>query len=584
MSKPKWVYWVIDSQDPTYEHKANLLSRYNLKVYWIHSVSSLVNQLIEARAFITIVNDEYQSSKTEDIITELEKTPELKSSRLILSVKGKRYFPLFQAAALNFRDLVPFDLPDNDWLFRVMYSSASKPLDYFLPPGQILLGQQLGLYMPGRIVWFKDNTFKIETQIEVPLGSKIPLAGAIAKQLDEDFLTFQVKKIHRHELIYRFSLALEGEITIPPGKEALFMSLLAQLDKFSKKPKTRIFLAVRDVKIRRSLQSFFNSSEYIVRTALQLRSVTQEPLFFSPQAIFVDEKLYLGEDRRRFESMLNEISTQTVIFVLRDPDSTNTQQPDHPQISFLDKFDESQLPALGALIKEKNPDSANNRGYLSSKSPFSLCSVRLDAKLTSIHPEGLTISSGYLVKNFSLCEVSSPLLRKSLPFNIWIKITEVEENTRSSTSSHPYLLTAIFSNLASQDKKDLAQSLASLVESLYTKYLDYVQPEGNILAQQATVDAAASIPAEENLLVRQTSRTVKEQNEYATAMHELLAEPMVRFILYSAVLTLALTFLFTQIIPKIAERYEKSGSVYVEQLKIFSHPKKESEDKTPMKD
>ncbi len=571
MSKPKWVYWIIDSKDQSYEHKANLLSRYNLKVNWIHAAAVLVNHHSESRAFITIVNDQYESSKTENIIAQLEEAPELKSSRLILSIQGKNPSALNLAASLNFRDLIPFHLNDTDWLFRIVFSSASKPLDYFLPVGQISLNQQAFLNLPGRLVWLSHKSCRLETQVEVPLGSTIAVTGEICHQLGVKHLPLVIRNVARRELIYRFSLALEGEFAIPPDKEEAYQNLLLEIAKHTTKPKTRIFVAMRDFKPRQAILTFFKKDNYLLSSALQLKSLAYEPQFFSPDAIFIDEDLCIGEQEGRFQAMLASMTPTAIIFILKNNEES-PQTLTHPQICYFNKSGLTELASLEALILGKTQGEEKKRGYLLSQSPFSFCSVRLEVKLTSIHPDALTLALAYKVKNFSICQISSQTLQKNLANPTWIKITEVQDTSRSLTTSHPYHLNAILCNLGQEGKRDLAKGLIALVEGIFSKFLEEAMPAPASLKSNIT-----EISQSEADMIAELRRARKNEVKQRT-LADVLAEPVLRFILTSIVIAATLSFFFVRIAPKIAEHYHKSGSIYVEQLKEFSRPKKENSD------
>ena len=596
MSKTKRILWIAPEIKPQMLHKQELLKKHNFHCIWVNNLYEASEHLSELRASIILVSESEHFEQTQSLVLGLSTLVEAKGSRWVFLLENQNPILIQEAAAANFRDFVPGDLPDNIWLFRVLYASSRQALDFPMPGAHINLELPAQLTFPARLVWLNKDRLRLESQLTPPIGTKINLFGPLFKVGATKFVEFTVTGHEQSRLLYRFSSALEGtwKADLVPIDE--ITNRLKSQAIVSSRPKYRIFVAIKTKDLRKRILSFFQGEQYDCNSALQLKSLLQEPRFFTPDILFIEDSLCCDSHSDRFEKMLSVIPESSPIVALgSNPQITSIKNKFPRRIIIqlvqasrenLDDLVTRYLPAIEELM-----DMHKGSIYVESDEPLSCISINVPGKILSMHPMTATIACPYPIRNFAIFQIQTPFLSKWIGKNPWLKVTlqKGENSTHDRRKTHS--IAGFFMDISHQERTLLAQNLSLFISKILGVFKTSranqqaqgdegekptnnneskrnVQEISPALSAYAQDTALTMVKANSQPLTTLATR-VESNYRFDIATDLQKYKGLFYFLIFLAVSTLTLSFV-THIIPKFVENYKKSGSVYVDQLKKFS--------------
>ncbi len=435
------VYWLCPETTEVQARRAAILDEIGYEVSFFHNLELLAKEVCSKRAQILILGDAWDSRVTLQCIQLLASLPEINGARLILSHTAhsdNRDLVLEAAMSQGFRDLIPESLSDADWLRRFEFSTSG--LASILEPHEVASVPQetLNLFVPARLVWIGAQQLWLECRGGPQIGETIYLQGPLVESLGLKELEVQVQqRLHTH-LSYRFSEALIGNWYRSAVEHADPQKILDTLDHLAEidlGPRPRIFLAIQSPALRTTVGKYLDRRRYEVHTALQQNSLLYEPKYFSPDLVFIEDRLMMGEHRRNFHELLRFLPDHTVV------------------VSIGGKEDSTQIKSLGAsrqLRFLKNiPHHLNEiieRDYLANLSSrkislfdlrkvhclpneelLSCASIRIEAELCRMDGQQVEFQCTHNIGHYSLMAACSPLLEKTVGGRAFMKVIAKEE-------------------------------------------------------------------------------------------------------------------------------------------------------------
>ncbi|NRA44001.1 MAG: hypothetical protein HRU09_03485 [Oligoflexales bacterium] len=570
------------------------LKKHQFHCDYVYSLSELSKQLSEQRASIILLSDGSSKAQTLDFILGLSTITEAKGSRWVLVLNKIQADLIEIAAASNFRDFVPTSIPQNLWLFRVLYASSRQALDFPIPSAHISLEHPSFLHFPARIVWLNGSRIRIESSITPKVGAKVEVSGDLFGKKGSQVLELQVDKVEQKRLVYRFSSALEGSWTVKPNLKTNFINYLKENAIISSKPKFRVFLGIKSKEVRKQILNHFNLEQYDCNSALQLKSLLFEPSYYSPDILFIEDSLCCGPHTERFKKMLATLEESVPIIIIGTNPEISVHKEHYNDRTIVQMVQVSQeglseicrryLPPIEQLI-----DMHKATFYLDSDEPLSCVSVKIPGKINSLHSMTANISSPYPIKNFSIIKIESPFLSKWLGKDPWIKVTKRNGTNSSYDKRMTYSASGFIMDLSSSEKQAFATSLSSFiskvlgvsnsgkansqeseqVESFESKEQSHIEPEKE---KPQTEDSALTLVKENALPLTGYVDHASFTHDIKQAVSSLGSKNVLYFFVFviTGFLTLAAV---NFMIPKLVKNYKKSGSIYVDQLKKFSGEK-----------
>lgn len=593
MSRSKRIIWLAPSKDQFMIQMGEELKKHQFHCNYVHSLSDLAEQLSEQRASIILLSDGNSKAQTVDFILGLSTITEAKGSRWVLVVNKYQSDVIEIAAASNFRDFVPSNIPANLWLFRVLYASSRQALDFPIPSAHISFEHPSTMHFPARITWINDTKMRIESQITPPVGTTIEVVGDLFGRQDNQVLRFNIDKIDQTRLVYRFSSALEGSWTLKQNLKTNFISHLKENAIISSKPKYRVFLGIKSKDQRKQILKYFDSEQFDCNSALQLKSLLFEPIYFSPDILFIEDSLCCGVHAERFQKMLDELSESIPIVIVGSSPEIAIHKEHYKNRTLVQMVQVSQaglrdicrryLPPIEQLI-----DMHKATFYLDSDEPLSCISVKIPGKINSLHPLTANISTPYALKNFSIFRVQSPFLKKWLGKDPWMKVTQLTGSSSSHDKRMTYSATGFLMDIDANEKHEFALGLRSFISKVLGVAEDK-NPENLQIVEDKDYEDDSALENHEETAIDTEDSALTLAKEGALPLTGYVEHPnltqgvkQVVSVLGSKTVLYFVIFIFTFIfsllainylLPKLAENHEKSGKIYVDQLKKFSGEK-----------
>ena len=596
MSRSKRIIWLAPSKDQFMVNMGEELKKHQFHCDYVYSLSELSEQLSEQRASIILLSDGNSKAQTLDFILGISTITEAKGSRWVLILNKVQSDLIDVAAASNFRDFVPTSIPQNLWLFRVLYASSRQALEFPIPSAHISVEHPSFLHFPARIIWLNNERMRIESQVAPPIGTSIEIIGNLFGKEGSHQTKLLVDKIEQKRLVYRFSSALEGVWTVKPSLKTNFINYLKENAVIASKPKFRVFLGIKSKESRRHILNFFNSDHYDCNSALQLKSLLFEPSYYSPDILFIEDSLCCGSHSERFHKMLGTLDEYVPIVIIgANPEISiykerykNRVIVQMVQVSEngLNDICRRHLPPIEQLI-----DMHKATFYLDSDEQLSCISLKVPGKINLLHPMTANISSPYPLKNFSIFKIKNPFLNKWLRKDPWFKVTKLTGTNSSYDKRTSYSASGFLMDLDASEKQDFALALRSFMGKVlgvtttdskknnqelredHDKVIQDPQPlEVAIHHNQNSDDNALTQLKEDALPLTGYDDHSTISRDIKHAITNLGSRNIMYFFIFIIMGFLSLTAV-NYMIPKLFKNYQKSGSIYVDQLKKFSGEK-----------
>ena len=570
------------------------LKKHQFHCDFVFSLSELSAQLSEQRASIILLGSGNSKAETLDFILSLSTITEAKGSRWVLTLNEYQADLIEVAAASNFRDFVPTNIPQNLWLFRVLYASSRQALDFPIPSAHISLEHPSFFHFPGRIIWLNSDKLRIESQISPPPGTTIEVEGELFGKKDGNLLKLHVEKVEQKRLVYRFSSALEGTWSVEPHLKPKFIGYLKENAIVSSKPKYRVFLGIKSKEYRKQILNYFDSDQYDCNSALQLKSLLFEPIYYSPDILFIEDSLCCGAHADRFNKMIEGLDNSIpVVIIGSNPEIVHHKehyrnktivQMVHVSQDGLNEICRQYLPPIERLI-----DMHKATFYLDNDEPLSCVSIKIPGKINSLHSMTAFISLPYPLKNFSIFKIQSPLLKKWLGKDPWFKATRLTGTNSSYDKRLSYSAGGFLMDLSASEKQALATSLSRFISKVLgiAQESKLEKPKVNKNEKDDHSDATSEVMHKPPEHYQDNALTLAKEDalpltgysdhpsfaeDIKQAVSGLGSKNILYFFIFIAVGFFSLV-LVNYMIPKLVKNYEKSGKIYVDQLKKFSGEK-----------
>jgi hypothetical protein len=475
-TKKRRTYWIAETVTPLMRDRALQLAQRGFSVQFFTSVNSLVKELELRRAAILVVSDDGDEKVCLNTMRTLLTMPEIQGARLVL-VASKPSDPLKRlAAAGNFRDLLPWNLDERQWLARFAYATAGKPMAYVQPAGQITLNNISALAVPARVTWVGKERLRIECRVRPPVGANLGLSGAFAEACGVSAVSLKVVSTDKSHLLHRFSDAVVAEWSVPASLKEQAQLALAAARQHDQGPRCRVFVAVQATALRQQVLTSFDDDRFELNTALQKQSIVDEPRFFTPDLVVIEDALARDEDGQRFHKMMEQITAEATVVILGSVPELAQWQRRHvgKRIVALQSLPANLSHSVLAKylpLKRSTETAAAGEGamHVPAEHAWSFAEATFPARLTRVHPLAAQVAMPMPLANFALCRLESPLARKILGRNPWLKITASYPSTHPDAGSFGFYAEGYLADLDLGERRAMAQSLAKLVEGSLTR-------------------------------------------------------------------------------------------------------------------
>lgn len=466
MSRKKLAYWITDRISDHHREKIPFLAKLGYEITFFSKFNALMTTFTEQRVATIIVGDEGPFEHVQKLIQKMAILPELAGVRLILSFSGNHPELTRTAYQSGFRDIIPIDLDNKSWAQRLLFSSAGSAANILSPVPQVLLNNVSSINLPARITWMSSKRICIETKASPPKDTVLKLKGPVAENLGVKGITLIVEENRSTNLKYRYSEAIVCRWTVPQNLLDRQVSLMNHLKNIEEGPICKVFIAVKSPALRTTLITQLNGPTFELSTALHKQSMVQEPKFFSPNIVFIEDTLCASDDYSAFAEMAEGLSPEIPIIIIgRNLDAISVKRAAHgKRVTFI-----HQVPKnLDFLITKR---FLNNSQYRESRDPdafmiaatseFSTAEINFAASLTRLHPLYSQLSLPYKIGNFALCRVDSPFIKDTLGRSVYLKVTKTW--SESKTPKLPFTIEGYFADLMLGDRDKVGRHLVDLI-------------------------------------------------------------------------------------------------------------------------
>jgi len=467
VKKKRKVFWITDQVKVMHKERALLLNAKDYDIQFFTSIDQLFKELDKKRAAIIVISDGAEKDFTINALKALMSLPQIQGARMILTTELHSKEVKFLASVASFRDIIPMDLSDKQFLQRFIFATANKSLPFIQPAGQVTLNNISAVSMPARITWVSKNRLRIECRAKPPVGSMLNLKGEIAKKIGVNSISLRVIENQRSHLIYRFSEAMICEWKVPQTAKEQAESLIESIKVDGPNQRCRVFIGAQSSSLRNELMAQFDDPRFEVSAALQRQSLVNEPKFFTPHAVVVEGSLITTDNALSFKEMMKNIGSSTIVIIIGaaiDIANLRSSFPHHKLVHY------ETIPAnlSKAVVKKYAPVSNEHHAdkeaiYITAENPLSMIEISFSARLTRIHPIAVQISLPFPIGQFALCRIESPLLHKTLGRSPYMKFTATYQDLKPDIGPYKHLADGYLADIDTSDRKKIGQTLANII-------------------------------------------------------------------------------------------------------------------------
>lgn len=465
-SRKRRAYWIADEITRTMRDRALLLAERGFDVEFFTTLETLLSALDTKRAGVLVVSDDGDAGKAERILTTLICMPEIQGARLIMVRTRHSSWLNFLAATGNVRDIIPSHLDDKAWLARFIFATAARALGFVQPTGQVSLNNISSISVPARLTWISGTRLRIESRVRPPVGATLSMGGPLADALGVNSVPLTVVSVERQRLLYRFSDAIVADWKVSAKDAARAETVLQELRGNNTGPRCRVYIAAQTLALRASLLNHFDDPKFEVNTALQKHSIVDEPRFFTPDLVIIEDKLVNGDDLERFKQMLDNLTPEATIIVLGNVPALANIVKAYPRRRIA-QFPEmpKNLPqsALSRYARSSPEGLDADAAHVLSEHPFSLAEVNVPARLHRVHPLAAQIATPFPITNFALCRLDSPLVRRFLGRNPYVKVTATYQDLSPDAKTFMHVSDCYLADVDQDERALIAHGLTRLL-------------------------------------------------------------------------------------------------------------------------
>ncbi len=469
--------WVTETKTALHNERALFLIQAGYNVIFLSDGDQLSQITEESRPTSVIIDTRTNPSETERLILTIAANPTLSAARFVLNATRHDEMAARHAMAGNFRDILPWQIATTAWIARFQYATAPRSLELPRDLCAVSLNQVAILRMPGRLVWINDTHMRIECRGAQRPGSTFHITGGLATAFGVSHIALTVESVHKDRLLYRFSQAIEARWSIPATHTDRAASLIRRLQLDSTGPRVRAFIAVNRADWRKAVVASLNAKQYEVNVALQRANLSSEAAYFSPDVVVFDDRVANNLKDTEITGLLTRIPEDVPLIVLGSQlDAARFKQlvgsrPFYQELS-LEQADfanpvarygiapHAQLSAKGATVFDILGDH-----------PWSTLELEVKARLQSISPKTGAVALPFSVGAFALARIESPLIRKAVGRDPYIKFTHESEGRHNPQFS--YYAEFFLADIDQEERRKISHTLMNAVGDYYSKYYGY---------------------------------------------------------------------------------------------------------------
>ncbi|MGE0174302.1 MAG: hypothetical protein AB7T49_16010 [Oligoflexales bacterium] len=587
--KKRRLFWITDQVTELHTSKAGVLSERGFAVEFFGDFNSLLKAFSEHRVGVIIVGDEGNPEIVRSTIAKLGTMRDCAGVRLILSISRFDAGVVAAGYHYGFRDILFLDLDDTYWTRRFLFSTAGTAAPYNMPVGRVSMKEAAKVSIPARVIWLTAESIRIETRMKPEVGSSVKLSGKLAEYFGLETIPLTVEQQENFDLKYRFSDASICHMDLPYEYDNKKRLLLDHLKKIDPGEACKVFVVAQSAELRSEILQILTAPRFDVSLALNKKSIVEEPKYFSPHIVFIEDSLCVQENFERFLHMAKNLESNVPIVVVGATPKLDELRSIIPgrQIVPLPKI----RPTLTQLIFEKlltsyawkrDKDDSFAGYFVPGNNEFSFAEICIDAELTQIHPNVASLQLPTTLGNYGFCQISSPFLDRTLQRKVVGKIVSVTKDG-NEISDLPVRCEALLVDLEQDLRRNLSSALleylsAQLGKLVKTTLKAPTLPGGGQNNQNyaSTVGPPNSDPFKLEIPLFHRTPSVNDPATAQAPSKPVIKPPDVRKV-YSSVrpilIFLGVTILAAAAIvfvnSVVAPHYQKHGGNYTEQLKIF---------------
>lgn len=490
------IYWLVSRIHDFHERKLEAMSARGMNPIIFSDLPALRAAFNERRASTILVSDSGQPELVRRNIDQLSSLPEFKGVRFILSVEAN-YLDIKKHAALwCFRDLLPIHEETQLWLQRVNFASGAEAARFLSPRGMLSVNEICTLSVPARLVSISDGTLRIETPLKPNIGSTLTMPGAIAERLGCDQLMLRVLKRTNEQLNYRFSDSIVASWEAPAASVANIESFLESLKSKREYFLPRAFVVLKTQALRTELLPVLESQNFFVNSALHKANVENDPKFFSPDIVFIEDEL-CSLEQGAYLRILGKNLEARVPIVIVGRRAELVKVPDDWQqrtIIRIPLMDDHFAGRTSAIVEQSRRNIANGKKEdslipIDPVDPIGMNFVQFPGRIRGIHPLGIQVTHAFQINNFSLCQINSPFLKKAMGKAPFIKLTDVYQGQVVGDEQFLYGSSAYLADLSPDDRGAVATHVSNLLDVLLDPYVAKTRTDKAPMHFDAVVDS-----------------------------------------------------------------------------------------------
>ena len=463
------LYWLADNPTAHHRMRAKMLGKEGYEVEFFHRVEDLTARMQTRRVGTIVIGDEGPEDRVEHAIATLLSMPEAQGCYLVMSLSKSNSDLATYAACSAFRDMIPLGLDDKQWLNRFQFATGRVHVPFSTPYPQIAFNGIASASLPARLVWLGDDRLLFEAKVRPPRGATFQLTGPLTAALGVKSLTLTVEECRRTDLVYRFSEAILCRYKVPQAEQAKAERLLSKLRQSDFGPRHKVFAAVAGNDLRSDLVRALDPLRFELNIALQKHSIVNEPRYFGPNIVLIEDQLCLGTELERFQQMLDSLSPEIPVYIIGSNANLTAIQKLDPtrkigQINRLPRrFGEDvikrYLPPSSKRTNSVDPDAVS----LPADHIYSICEVTCSARLKTLHPGFMQASIPFNIGTYGLCKIDSPMFKQTLGYAPYMKVTETYVNNRESSGNFTQTINGYLCNVDETGQQKIAAGLARFI-------------------------------------------------------------------------------------------------------------------------
>lgn len=161
-NKGKPTIWVVEGISPLHEERKKILDNCGFEIYFASDTASFQDITSKVRPTTILVDTFKDFEKTSQFLQHISSKAELATCRASLIDIHNDAPAKKLALATNFRDIIPWSLPNQEWVTRLQFATASKPIEIPSTLCGIYINQPAVVVVPARVVWVNETHMRIE--------------------------------------------------------------------------------------------------------------------------------------------------------------------------------------------------------------------------------------------------------------------------------------------------------------------------------------------------------------------------------------------------------------------------------------